>query len=59
MILPKGTASGIGLVYVVEAGRELEIGCYSDITANIEISRFENGNFTTISGKTKFILVSH
>ena len=55
VILPKAN-DGDGLVYEVEAGRELNLACFSDITANLEISRFENGSFNTISGKTKLLL---
>ena len=55
-ILPDATDGDV-LVYVIEAGREPNIGCHSDIAANIEISRFNNGTFiTTSSGKTNLLL---
>lgn len=43
-------------VYMVEAGRELDITCYSDVIASIEISRAENGTFIEISGKRELVL---
>ena len=54
MILPE-SSSGNPAVYEVEAGRELNLDCISDITANLEVSRFEDGNGTiaVLSGKTK------
>lgn len=55
-ILPDAT-DGDGLVYVIEAGREPDIVCHSDLAANIEISRFNNGTFTTtLSGETNLLL---
>lgn len=52
VILPK-PSDGNEFVYEVEEGREFGLVCYSDISANLQVTRAENGNLTIpIPGKT-------